>query len=564
MLPLPLAAGIFPLFLVPAPPDEGYDLVVLDMPHRVVLGDTMKFAVRGRPGVPYSIFADVTRTRVLLNGTVFYHLGANPLLLIGGALTMPANGSAQHALPVPSIPALNGLTLFAQAFALDAGVIKGIASSDAKTVTLHREQNQPLIRLLTVNRIERDFNGSEKGEGMLTVPHVGFTVDVFFDDRGKAAIDPKSLEVTADIDLANGALKSGTNLAQFFTFKGSMASGLVTNAWAFPSNQTKVATLTVKIKNTAGTPAPVETYRFESTPLPSPGQRPFGTKHIWFLDFVAHDLDNSGVPDYREDLLLYGLGKDPRSSGGPSFEVSQWTQREIQKILRENYGVGQPGGVNLDFVLKKPAATHARICIGGRNRFSNSRLPPGANGTTGAAFLNPNNRNKSIVDCFGLVGVHTWSIYNIFKGVTAFQRVFGPLQRNPVGNDVDDLVVTRPGFDPKLGTVRQQQRYKEILLGVMSFARATSFVLTQETSHSMGLVRSGNLGPGSFMGAHNWGHSTFGHFDDGLGNFLSGNNSTPAPAQPANLAMIWDHFQSGRGHFTALAWGYLTETVIDR
>ena len=85
-----------------------------------------------------------------------------------------------------------------QAFAIDAGVINGIASSDAKAVTLHREQNQPLIRLLTVNRIERDFNGSEKDEGVMTVPHVGFTIDVFFDDRGKAAIDPNSFEVTVD------------------------------------------------------------------------------------------------------------------------------------------------------------------------------------------------------------------------------------------------------------------------------------------------------------------------------------------------------------------------------
>ena len=191
-------------------------------------------------------------------------------------------------------------------------------------------------------------------------------------------------------------------------------------------------------------------------------------------------------------------------------------------------------------------------------------MPPGANGTTGAAFLNPNNRRKNLVDCFGLVGVHPRSIYLIFKEVPAFKRVFGPLQRNPVGNDAEDPVVTQPGFDPSTATVRQQQRYKEILDGVLAFARATAFVLAQETSHSMGLVRGGRLGPGTFMGAHNYGHSTRGHFDDGLGNFLSGNNSTPAPAQPANLALVWDHFQSGRGHFTALAWAYLTETVIDR
>jgi hypothetical protein len=183
--------------------------------------------------------------------------------------------------------------------------------------------------------------------------------------------------------------------------------------------------------------------------------------------------------------------------------------------------------------------------------------------TTGAAFLNPRNQLKSILDCFGQVGVHPRSIYHLFKDVPAFAVVFGPLQATPVGNHPEDPTVTAPGFDPTQGTPAQQARYRQIEAGVGALAAAVAFVLTQETCHSMGLVPTGNL-RGGLLGSLTWGHSTFGHFDDGLGNFLSGNNSTPAPAQLSNKSLIWDHFQSGRAHFTPLNWAYLRERVINK
>ena len=45
-----------------SPPDEGYDLLLLDVPHRAVMGDLLKFSVRGRPGNPYLVLIDVGRT----------------------------------------------------------------------------------------------------------------------------------------------------------------------------------------------------------------------------------------------------------------------------------------------------------------------------------------------------------------------------------------------------------------------------------------------------------------------------------------------------------------------
>ena len=135
------------------------------------------------------------------------------------------------------------------------------------------------------------------------------------------------------------------------------------------------------------------------------------------------------------------------------------------------------------------------------------------------------------------VGVHPRSIFNLFQNVPAFQSTFGPLQATQVGTHPEDPTVTAPGFDPSQGTAAQQARHAEIQAGVTAFANEVAFVLVQETCHSMGLVGTGNLN-GGFMGSFFWGHSTFGHFDAGQGNFLSGNNSTPAPATITSISSI--------------------------
>lgn len=540
--------------------DEGYDLVVLETPHRVVMGGTLDLRVLGRPGNPYVVFGDVGR-QLTVFGNLWIHLDMGPHLFLAAEGRTGADGrGALHRLKVPDLPFLDGSVLYFQAFAVEPGAFGGLAASDGKKVTFHKELRQPLITLLTVNGIPRDQNGSEIAEGRLTVPPTGFSIDLRFDDRGRGAIDPGSLVVTADRPLGGGAIRPGVNLARFFTVTATDATAVVSTAWAFPPNQT--ITLRATIKNRAGVVAPMETYTVNCRNW-TRFNKPFRTRQLWLLDFDRHDLDNSGVKDYREDLLLFGLGSDAKAVSGPSANVDQWTRRTIQTLLRGYFKVGRPDGVNVDFVLKRPAGTHATICIGGLNRWPANQLPPGAKGTTGAAFLNPWNQRKNIVDCFGFVGVHPRSIHKLFSGVPQFQAVFGPLNKNPVGQDPVDGVVTAPGFDPTKGTARQKQRYAEIKAGVDAFSKAVAFILTQETCHSMGLVPNGRPGAGGLLGGLAFGHSTNGHFDDGRGNFMSGNNSTPAPATRPNLSLIWGHFQSGRGHFTPLNWAYLRERLIN-
>jgi hypothetical protein len=200
-------------------------------------------------------------------------------------------------------------------------------------------------------------------------------------------------------------------------------------------------TLTAKIQNTSSVAAPVETYAFRVDVF-RPSSQPFAQKQIWFLDFDRHDLDRSGVADFREDLKLYGLGSSTTETSGSSHETNVRVRAEIQSRLRASYGLGGPDAVNLDIVLSRPTGTYATICVGGRNAYPLSQLPPGAQETTGAAYVNPNNQTKNFVICDGVLGVHPRSIYWLFKDVPAFQTVFGPLQQNPVGKRPG-----RPGRD---------------------------------------------------------------------------------------------------------------------
>ena len=545
------------LALAPLPFDEGNDFLVLELPRRAVLGDTIQYEVLGRPGNPWLVLGDAAVRTRFQNG-FYLQLSGTPALFVLGGGFMPASGNTLVSLPVPNAPELDGATLWFQAFADDAGVVNRAALSDSKPLTLHRDAQQPLIALLTVNRIPADQNGSERNEGILSVPTTGFSIDLTFDPRTAGPIDPASLQISANVALANGTIAAGTNLASFFTFRGNTCSGLVDSLWSFPANA--AATLTASIRNLQGNAAPAVTYRFTAKTLTA-FNRPFASRQIWYLDFSTTDLDRSGVPDAREDLLLFGLGQSATEIAGPSFQAAQWAFNQVLVDLRRNYGVGTADAVNIDFALTRPGGVYSTICIGGRNPYPASGLPPGAQETTGAAYFDPVNQAQEVL-CGGVLGTHPRSIYYLFRNVPAFRQVFDPLNQTPVGSDPDDAVVTAPGFDPGTGTVRQRTRWQVIKNGIEAFANAVAFVATQETSHSMGLVPGGPL-PFGLLGEYYYGHSTAGHFDDGRGNFLSGNNSTPAPAQPANLALIWDHFQSGRAHFTALNWAYLRERVLN-
>jgi len=113
-------------------PDEGNDFLVLDMPHKVVLGDPIKLSLRGRPNNPYLVLADVGRKLNPWNG-VFIHLDLGPALTVIGSGFLPGNGSAFHQIATPRAPELENLTLWFQGFSDDASVVRRLAASDGKS-----------------------------------------------------------------------------------------------------------------------------------------------------------------------------------------------------------------------------------------------------------------------------------------------------------------------------------------------------------------------------------------------------------------------------------------------
>jgi hypothetical protein len=131
MLAQSLAVVVAAAIALPPLPifDEGWDFLLLEMPRRAVLGDTLKFEVLGRPGNPYVVFADQGNTLSYV-GPIPVHLNGSPAMFLAAAGLLPANGQTLHTLPAAA--ALDGATLFFQAFSADGGSYRGVTVSDGK------------------------------------------------------------------------------------------------------------------------------------------------------------------------------------------------------------------------------------------------------------------------------------------------------------------------------------------------------------------------------------------------------------------------------------------------
>lgn len=553
-----------------------YAVLYLDAP--VPSGGFLTGTLHGKPMQPY----------IVLFGTDF---GATPLPGFPPAKfscvdltktfwpmdvgTIPASGTVPYSIFVPDNPIFYGTTYHFQGFINDYTAPSGLAITNEVTRTFLGPSTAPSMDLVTANAIPEDQSGANPNEGTLLVPPTGFTIDLFFSDPFGAGIDPASLLVTADQALGGGAIPAGTNLAPFFTVTpaAGTATALVDPSWTFPA---ATVTVTAQIASPAGTPSNTASFTFQSGPWP-PKKMPFATTQDWWIAFDK-DSDQDGVPDFNDDLTLFGLAGGGNILLGPSWNVAQEVIRRIRFWTEVYYAIRNPDGTpaagapNLRFWTEKPTTSpFSKICVGGRNSFSTG-LPPGATETTGAAFFDPNNQNKTEVLCSSQLGVHTRSIFNIFQIGPTFQATFGPLQATPVGTHPMDVLVTDPAFEPSgpgpfpPGALA---RWAVIDAGMEALARATAFIVAQETGHSIGLVSSGKL-PKSLLGGGMFGHSTGGHFDDGLGNIMSGNNSTPSPGNPSfpfaieNTDMIWNRLTSGGGHFTPLNLAYLRQRIIEK
>jgi len=547
----------------PAGADQ-YDFAVLLVSDPIYIGGLATVELRARPDNFYFVGMDLGDGPTV----PFWSNGLEADLDFGSSFrvlsfgNVPPDGVVSMTGMLPGDPNLVGLLFYTQAFVKDFSVA-GFewAFSEVYAREIRVDSGAPFIRLVTVNEIPFEDNGLQLDDGQIAVPRRGFTVDVYYSTS--TDVDPVSLTFTSDNGI--GGMPPGTDFGDRFAVGPDHASWRVKSADLW---DTGIHNVQATIGNTLGQISNVGTFDLEVKP-PSNDERPFDTKQTWWVHFSL-DRDGSTIPDWNEDLILFGLGNDPRAGSGPTAFVRDFSENRILFQAHVNFSVLNPDGsphqdpVNIEFVKTDPGVAHSRICVGGRNNIPPDQLPPGACETTGSAFFDGNNRNQED-DCGGDLGVHPRSMFNLFHEVPEYVTVFDPLVMNPVGNDARDPFVFDPGFDrdDPNNPPDWNQRWDEVALGVDKVARMVAFVLAQESGHSMGLQSQGTL-PTNLLGGPRRGHSTSFHYDDGRGNFMSGNNSTPAPCSPGNLRRVYLNMVSPDAHFIALNLAYLREHLVEK
>lgn len=435
-----------------------------------------------------------------------------------------------------------------------------LAASFTSTFTTEvviTDATAPTVDALTLNAIPPDFNGTDSGEGTLLVPPSGFTIHIAYSDVGGSGIDVSSLSVVSDQPLGGGAatggVDAGQNFAARFTATSSGATLRVPSSLAFP---TAAQLLRVTIRDGAGNLSAERSFDFLVEPFTAQSQ-PFENEKTWFFDFSADRERNgdvaNGVPDFQEDLLLYGLRSgSPVAVNNTSLDSNQVVQNLIEErsleIMRGFYGYSGTrnsvkGAINLRFVRTNPGGTFSRMVVGGGD---------GSSGTLGRAFLVLNNSGEVDNNLSGttLLGIFTLNCFNNFSGQSSFSSVFNPLIATPVGADSNDPTILDPGFDRMAAgnTSAQNQRYDVVFDGIETLARVIGNIGAHEAGHSVGLVADDAL-PNGLLGG-SLGNSTSAHVREGAG------------ANLMDASVSFNETQNLGASFTDLNRAYLEETAI--
>jgi hypothetical protein len=341
--------------------------------------------------------------------------------------------------------------------------------------------------LVTLNDIPDDMND------LVVVPPSGFQITLHFDAQGGSLLDPASLSVSADRDIA-GVAAAG-ELAGEFSVSPTRA------VFEIPASGPVAVTnveLDVSVRDVAGNLVSSQ-YAFAVRPFAY--GPPMGNPQTVFLDF---DQDRSLGPeiDFLEDLREYGLS----TSAAPAIE-SQMRDRLVGEIVERVYPYygrnsdGSPGTdpVNVTFTAIDPGPPRARLCVGGESSFGGGFL--------GGTTLDVHNLDEDQDEC-GLssqFGVFPQALDNLWGSSASFQSAFDPLDPGrggvPVGADPLDALVIDPGFDPSANGAAAFARWVEIENAVDAFAQAIATAVAHEAGHGFGLVAHGAAPAGLFGGS---------------------------------------------------------------
>ncbi|MAE29947.1 MAG: hypothetical protein CMJ87_13345 [Planctomycetes bacterium] len=317
---------------------------------------------------------------------------------------------------------------------------------------------------VSLNAIDDDL------KSLLVVPPIGPWITVGFTE-GEAAVDPGSFRAT----LTQWGQSPADISSHFMLVDEDRAVGLLTLTGLLPDG---TYWLTIEVDDVTGVTGlgslAFAVRDFQSAP-------PIGTGQTLWLDFES---DRDGVPgaDFAVDLESFGLASP--SEPALSAVAHDWVVQAVLDRVREVYYMVDPIGfgisdwVDVLFMDSDPGGSDVtQICIGGAD--------PSGQGVIGSILIDPQNGNKSSVECGTIppTGIFPREM-TVYGGQadyqTTFAGVLASLGGTPVGEHALDPIVIDPLFDPQSATAQEILRWDEVQLAITNFGNALGSIVAHE------------------------------------------------------------------------------------
>ncbi len=350
---------------------------------------------------------------------------------------------------------------------------------------------------VTLNEIDKLRNEN------LSVPPYGFKINVSARDFTHYSLDMSSVQVELS---GPGSVPSTEAIFADATLDGSTLSyTLGINHKLSPGTYT----VTAKVSDLSGNVGGSGVYDFVVHD-PEPAVIPFErTQVVWLRTDL--DRDQSGTPDFEEDLLRLGLisAGDPAGTNARMIQVMRDAiAAQSYKLFerKQNGGREAEGSVAIRFSFHEPRGLQSmHIALGGFDPQGPKSRKYGdeSTGTLGRAFFDYRNgtmADRNTATNPGL-GVFPGELFlfesrvhiQVFPSfVTSFAKRFAPIAPAmggmPAGSHSSDAVALAEGFNYSLGTSAQRGRYNTIFQAADDWAVAIGTILAHEIGHTVGLV----------------------------------------------------------------------------
>ncbi len=293
----------------------------------------------------------------------------------------------------------------------------------------------PEITSITFSSIPQTLNGRGSAGGYLLVPSGGFKLEISWRDRDSGSVDQGSLKVgtTSNTFTSSGTCPPGTDIVPFLERSDQGSTG----ARLTPKGGTRLAEgdliLWATVRDAEGNLSPRGAIRIVCADMED-DLRPFETtansSQVWFIDTsrdrqaitisgtntITVSVENTpnGIPDFREDLLAFGLRSgnpkftDLGNGTGPNEFLEEKVKESMVSRLRELFS-----GVNITFTFDSPGTFPSAFQVP-YNSFPFSRIAVGGASEVGALGLGiMDERNSNQDDDCAWPGTHSSLSYSL-------------------------------------------------------------------------------------------------------------------------------------------------------